>query len=344
MVRLGSGGFGHVWMARDESLRVDVAVKEIRLPASSSDTEQDALLARAVREARNAARLRDHPHVVAVHDIVMEGDVPWMVMQLVDGCSLQDHLTRHEPLSVDRAAEVAVALLRALEAAHAIGIVHRDVKPANVMLARSGEVLLADFGIAVHSADTRLTGTGMFVGSPGYAAPERVRGADGGGASDLFSLGVTLYQAVEWHTPFRLDDPAAVVLDEAPPPQQAGRLTALITQLLEKNPDRRLTIPQALAMVATPTSTLPPAAAGDYVVVVPPLGKRVTECTVTRWLKRVGERVKQGEPLVELSTDKVDTELPSPATGTLKLLLVAEDETVAIGVPLATIDTTQTRR
>ncbi|REK88874.1 serine/threonine protein kinase [Streptomyces inhibens] len=230
---LGSGGFGRVWKARDETLRIDVAVKELWLVPVMSETEQAERLARAAREARNAARLRDHPNIVGVHDVVVENGLPWIVMQLIDGCSLQEHLDTHGPLSAEEAANVAAKLLGALGAAHEAGIVHRDVKPANVMLTGSGEVLLADFGIAVHHADTALTTTGAVIGSMEYMAPERARGTDGLAASDLFSLGVTLYQAVEGVSPFRRDTPtgclAAVLFEQAPPPVRAGRFEPLIT-------------------------------------------------------------------------------------------------------------------
>ncbi|WP_051877169.1 serine/threonine-protein kinase [Streptomyces natalensis] len=254
---LGSGGFGRVWKARDETLRIDVAVKEIWLPPAVSEAEQAERLARAAREARNAARLRDHTHVVTVHDVVVEDGLPWIVMQLVDGCSLEEHLATHGPLSVEHAEKVARALLRALGAAHEAGIVHRDVKPANVMLTRGGDVLLTDFGIAVHHTDTALTTTGAIIGSVEYMAPERVRGTDGLPAGDVFSLGVTLYQAVEGFSPFRRGTPtgcmAAVLFEEAPPSKRAGRLAPLITALLDKDPDRRPDTRAALARLASPT-------------------------------------------------------------------------------------------
>ncbi|MER6350091.1 serine/threonine-protein kinase [Streptomyces sp. NPDC001595] len=254
---LGSGGFGRVWKAHDATLRIDVAVKEIWLPPAVSETEQAERSARAAREARNAARLRDHPNIVAVHDVVVEDGLPWIVMRLVDGCSLEEHLFRRGPLSVDETEKVARAMLGALGAAHAAGIVHRDVKPANVMLTRSGEVQLTDFGIAVHPADTALTTTGAIVGSVPYMAPERVRGTDGLPVSDLFSLGVTLYQAVEGVSPFRRGTPtgcmAAVLFEEAPPAGRAGRLEPLITALLDKEPDRRPDTRSALALLTSPT-------------------------------------------------------------------------------------------
>lgn len=188
-----------------------------------------------------------------MHDVVVDGDMPWIIMQLVTGTSLDRHLDVHGPLSVDRAADVATALLRALGAAHEAGVAHRDVKPANVMLTADGDILLTDFGIAIHQDDTALTATGAFIGSMEYIAPERASGQDGETTGDLSSLGVTLYQAVEGFSPFRRGTPAAtlaaVLSDDPPSPQRAGRLLApLITGLLEKDPDRRPTIDEALAL------------------------------------------------------------------------------------------------
>ncbi|SEM29631.1 serine/threonine-protein kinase [Streptacidiphilus jiangxiensis] len=250
--KLGAGGFGEVWKAHDETLRLDVAVKAVRVPPAVSTEEQAERLARAAREARNAARLRDHPNVVAVHDVVIDSGVPWTVMQLVVGSSLQEQLDAHGALSVDRAAALASAMLGALGAAHDCGIVHRDVKPANVMVA--GErFLLTDFGIAVHEQDTALTGTGMLIGSAEYMAPERARGQDGLAASDLFSLGVMLYQAVEGVSPFRRATfeatLAAVLFEGAPPMQNAGQLTDLIAGLMAKSLDRRPTMATARVLL-----------------------------------------------------------------------------------------------
>jgi serine/threonine protein kinase len=260
---LGLGGFGCVWRALDETLGVDVAVKEMRLPPGLSDAERSERVARAKREARHAAHLRDHPNIVAVHDIVTEGGVPFVVMRLVEGRSLEKRLREpRPPLPVEKAVKVARGVLTALDAAHAAGIVHRDIKPSNVMLADGGEVLLTDFGIAVHRSDAPLTQVGMFVGSPGYVAPERVggnggNGSDGGGAGDLFSLGVTLYQAVEGVPPFGLGVPGSVMTDEPPPPQRAGGLAPLVMRLLEKDPAKRPNVAEALAMLdaITPNGT-----------------------------------------------------------------------------------------
>lgn len=249
---LGAGGFGRVWRAHDEVLDAEVAIKELQLLPGMSEAEQDKRLERTTREARNAVRLRAHENVVAIHDIVSDG-LPWIVMELIDGQSLHEHLETRGPLPVDTAAQLAMALLKALGAAHQTGIVHRDIKPANVMLAEDGKVLLTDFGIAVHTTDTTLTTAGMTIGSPEYMAPERLRGIDGLPASDLFSLGVTLYQAVEGVSPFRRNtQPAAltaVLLEEPPAPRRAGRLAPLITLLLDKDPGNRPTVEGALAML-----------------------------------------------------------------------------------------------
>ncbi|MFI7136055.1 serine/threonine-protein kinase [Nonomuraea sp. NPDC050153] len=249
---LGSGGFGRVWRAHDQVLDVDVAIKELQLLPGMSKAEQDKRLERTAREARNAVRLRAHENIVAIHDIVSD-DLPWIVMELIDGQSLHEHLDTQGPLPVEQAVQLAAGLLAALGAAHQAGIVHRDIKPANVMLSAEGRVLLTDFGIAVHTTDTTLTATGMLIGSPEYMAPERLRGTDGLPASDLFSLGVTLYQAVEGVSPFRRDtQPAAltaVLLEDPPPPQRAGRLAPLITRLLDKDPHSRPTVEETLAML-----------------------------------------------------------------------------------------------
>ncbi|MFK0203280.1 protein kinase domain-containing protein [Streptomyces lavendulae] len=245
---LGAGGFGEVWAAHDPVLDVDVAMKMVRL-SSVPDSARAELLARAARESRNAARLRDHPHIITVHDVVEADDAPWIVMQLVDGGSLADELRANGPLTLWRTLDVAEALLSALGAAHDAGIMHRDVKPANVMLGENGDVLLTDFGIAVAHTDPRLTRTTMVIGSPAYMAPERWQGAPNDGRSDLFSLGVTLYEAVEGVPPFPSDNLTAALTETPRAPQRAGPLTSLLIGLLARDPADRPTVPQALAML-----------------------------------------------------------------------------------------------
>lgn len=171
-------GFGRVWKAVDERLRVEVAVKEVLLPQGGPSEASAANAARAEREARHAARLRNHPNVVAVHDVVLDQGVPWIVMELVTGRTLDDEIRAVGAIPAPRLAAIGDAVLGALAAAHAAGIVHRDVKPANVLLADDGRVLLTDFGIAVHASDTALTAAGMVVGSFEYIAPERAEGRE----------------------------------------------------------------------------------------------------------------------------------------------------------------------
>ncbi|MDT0485229.1 serine/threonine-protein kinase [Streptomyces doebereineriae] len=290
--RLGEGGFGQVWKAHDAALGVDVAIKQVRLDDSLPDEIRAELLARAGREARNAARLRDHPHIVTVYDVVEVDDTPWIVMQLVDGHSLAEELEEHGPLTVDRAAAVAGGVLRALEAAHRAGVVHRDVKPANVMLAKSREVLLADFGIAVGHTDPRLTATALVIGSPGYIAPERLQGAQSDDRADLFSLGVTLYKAVEGVLPFPTDNPIAALTEPLRTPANAGRLTTLITGLLEKDPTRRPAVAEALAMLEA--SPEPPEPPSKKVTNNPVPDKPVTITNSTRELVKAYEKVPWG--------------------------------------------------
>ena len=261
--QLGAGGFGRVWKAHDIELGVDVAVKELWLPPSTSAAERAERLARARREVRTAARLRDHPNVVAIHDVVVEDEMPWTVMQLVSGASLADRLAAGGPLPVVHVATIAARVLTALQAVHEAGIVHRDIKPGNIMLAADGGVLLTDFGIAINDAatDTALTASGTVIGSVEYLAPERLRGDTATAASDLFSLGATLYQAVEGISPFKRDNPAAalsaVLLDEPPPPARAGALRPVIVGLLTKDPGQRTTGAAALAMLDRSRSAAP---------------------------------------------------------------------------------------
>ncbi|MBW8804628.1 MAG: protein kinase [Catenulisporales bacterium] len=256
--RLGSGAFGQVWQAYDRDLGVDVAVKQVLLPPDSKGPLAAERVARAAREARNTARLRDCPNIVTVHDVHIESGAPWIVMQLVKGQSLADRLARGGPLAENDAVALARDLLRALAAAHAAGIVHRDVKPGNVLLAADGTALLADFGIAVRDDDQRVTRTGTFIGSPGYVAPERVISQDAGAVGDMFSLGATLYEAVEGVPAFRADVIGSVVAGQPAPLHRGGRLTALITRLLDKDPATRPDVAAAFALVGdwTPPPTV----------------------------------------------------------------------------------------
>ncbi|MER8008426.1 serine/threonine-protein kinase [Streptomyces sp. NPDC094149] len=240
--RIGSGGMGTVWQAHDELVDRDVAVKEPRLPGDPQDEHRQRAAHRLYREARAAARV-DHPAAVSIHDVVVEEDgLPWIVMELVRGESLHEVL-RRGPVDAREAARIGLAVLGALGAAHAVGIVHRDVKPANVLLGPHGRVVLTDFGIAHVQGEESLTMSGEFVGSLEFVAPERMSGRSAGPPSDLWSLGVLLYAAVEGASPFRRTTVestlAAVIASEPPEPKQAGPLGPLVARLLVKDPEQR---------------------------------------------------------------------------------------------------------
>ncbi|GHJ96367.1 hypothetical protein SNE510_58860 [Streptomyces sp. NE5-10] len=246
--RLGSGGMGTVWRARDIALDRDVALKEVRPPDPAVEAANPGLTAqmraRAVREARALARL-SHPHVVTVHHIVepADGSAPWIVMELVEGNSVADRLAAG-PMSVPEAIALGRQVLGALRAAHAAGIQHRDVKPANVLLRAEGGAVLTDFGIAVLDESTsRLTASGDLIGSAEFIAPERVRGEEGNPASDLWSLGMLLYVATEGHHPLRratsLATVVAVLDDPIPAPVRSGALAPVLGRLLVRDPALR---------------------------------------------------------------------------------------------------------
>ncbi|MEH0576319.1 serine/threonine-protein kinase [Streptomyces sp. B21-108] len=260
--RIGSGGMGTVWRARDELVEREVAVKQPRLAGDPEDESHRRAAHRLYREARAAARV-DHPCAVTIHDVVVEedgagpdGGLPWIVMELIRGESLHEVL-RRGPLQPAEAARVGLAVLGALRAAHAVGIVHRDVKPANVLLGPAplstapdqghphGRVVLTDFGIAHVQGEESLTAGGEFVGSLEFVAPERMSGRGAGPASDLWSLGVLLYTAVEGHSPFRRPTPestlAAILTTDPPEPKRAGPLAPLLTALLARDPNDRPT-------------------------------------------------------------------------------------------------------
>src|SRR4051812_5252451 len=234
---------GTVWRARDEVLHREVAVKEVRAPHGLPAADVERMYARLEREAWAAARVANR-NVVTVYDVATEDGRPWIVMELVRGISLADLLDAEGRLPPQRAAHIGAEVLAALRAAHAAGVLHRDVKPANVLLANDGRVVLTDFGIAMVEGSSALTMTGEVIGSPEFLAPERALGRTPGPEADLWSLGVLLYAAVEGSSPFRQDTPLstlrAVVDEELPPPHRAGPLAPVIEGLLRKEPAERL--------------------------------------------------------------------------------------------------------
>ncbi|MFD8300782.1 serine/threonine-protein kinase [Streptomyces sp. NPDC059690] len=250
---IGSGGMGRVWRAHDEVLHRAVAIKELTAALYVSESDRERLLARTRAEARAAARI-NHSAVVTVHDVLEHDGRPWIVMELVEGYSLADAVKEQGRVEPAEAARIGLWVLRALRAAHSAGVLHRDVKPGNVLIGHDGRVLLTDFGIAQIEGDTTITRTGEVVGSVDYLAPERVRGHDPGPASDLWALGATLYTAVEGRSPFRRTSPLstmqAVVEEDAAEPKFAGPLGPVMAALLAKDPAQRPGAAEAEQMLA----------------------------------------------------------------------------------------------
>ncbi|WP_233509962.1 serine/threonine-protein kinase [Actinomadura craniellae] len=245
---VGRGGMGTVWEAHDEVLGRDVAVKEVILPHGLSDDERTIQYKRTFREARTAARL-GHPGVVTVYDVVEEDGRPWIIMELIKSRSLDQVIKQDGPLEPRRAAEIGRQMLAALHAAHEAGVLHRDVKPSNVLLASGDRAVLTDFGIATAQGDVTLTQTGLVMGSPAYIAPERARGRKTGPASDLWSLGITLYAMVEGRSPYERSEPmaalVAIISEDPMPTANGGPLTPVIEGLLVKDPEQRMDAHQA---------------------------------------------------------------------------------------------------
>ena len=237
---IGAGGMGRVWLAEDELLQRRVAVKEIAGADGASPAMVPDVRSHTIREARAAARL-DHPGIVKVFDVLSEPDRSWIVMEYVESRSLHEAIRADGPLSHQSAARIGLAVLLALRAAHAGGVLHRDVKPHNVLLGDDGRVVLTDFGVAT----TGDSDGGPVIGSPNYVAPERLRPGATGAAADMWSLGATLYTATEGMAPFARADTsaslAALLADDEPhPPSRPGLLTPIIAELLMKDPRRRL--------------------------------------------------------------------------------------------------------
>ncbi|MFB7114183.1 serine/threonine-protein kinase, partial [Streptomyces sp. NPDC056291] len=267
--RLGTGGMGRVWLAYDQELACEVALKEIILPPDVPEREVRSRIARARGEARHAARLRNHPHVVTVHDIVEEGGLPWIVMEFVpDAMDLEAAVREQGPLPPGDVARIGLAVLDALLEGHRLGVLHRDVKPANILLTQpgpqpscptegGGQVMLTDYGIALEpsSGEDRLTATLEILGTPRFMAPERASSQPPTPAADLFSLGATLYYALEGAGPFDRDTALATLtalLFESPsPPRRATELTPVLLGLLAKDPADRMDGEEAARRLAS---------------------------------------------------------------------------------------------
>jgi tRNA A-37 threonylcarbamoyl transferase component Bud32 len=274
---LGRGGMGTVWRAEDETLGRTVAVKELRFPSSIDEDEKRRLITRTLREAKAIARIRN-TSAVTVYDVVDEDDRPWIVMELVEGKSLAEAIREDGLLEPRRAAEVGLAILDVLRSAHREGILHRDVKPSNVLISEDGRVVLTDFGIAQVEGDPSITSTGMLVGAPSYISPERARGHKPGPAADLWSLGGLLYAAVEGAPPYdkgsAIATLTAVMTEPLEEPKNAGPLKDVIYGLLNKDPAQRLDDAGARAMLnavihAPEPKAAEPEPAADATRVVP---------------------------------------------------------------------------
>jgi len=241
--QLGEGGVGIVWRATDTLLGRQVAIKEVELPPAVRDKQRAALRARIIREARAAARL-SHPGAVTLFDVVQDCGQDYIVMELIDAPTLDQLVAEQGPLDPRRAAVIGLRLLATLEAAHRAGIVHRDVKPSNVLVRDDGSTKLTDFGTASLTGDPELTVTGVVVGSPAFMAPEQIKGLEIGPATDLWALGATLYFAVEGEPPFRSTKAQfevlnAIVNEPPRPAERLGQLAPAIDRLLTKEPEGR---------------------------------------------------------------------------------------------------------
>src|SRR5918997_1674697 len=257
--RIGAGAMGAVWRATDELLNRTVAVKELLIaaepPTAAGGDALEESRQRLMREGRIGARLQ-HPHVISMFDVVVHEDRPWLVMEYLPSKSLAAVLGERGAMDPREAADIGRQVADGLAAAHAAGVVHRDVKPGNVLIADDGRVKLTDFGVSRAVDDVQLTRTGLIAGTPAFLSPEVARGLNPTAASDVFALGATLYAAVEGHPPFGLDDNPYALLHKVAtsspePPQRAGALTALIMRLLADDPAQRPTADQARDTLAT---------------------------------------------------------------------------------------------
>jgi len=310
--QLGEGGMGIIWQAEDLVLGRQVAIKEIELPPAVSDKQRAFLRARVSREARAAARL-NHPGAVIVFAVTSENGQDYIIMELVDAPTLSEVVREHGPLAPAEVAELGLGVLATLNAAHEAGIVHRDVKPSNVMVRRDGTTKLADFGVASLRGDPKLTATGMVMGSPPYMAPEQVKGEESGAPADLWALGATLYFAVEGVPPYG-PGPQFQVLDAVihKPPRHGkrlGPLTPVISALLDKDPTRRPAPDDLRAMLRQVAAGRPapgPAPAG-------PVSASAAPAPPLKAKDRQGERPQQDRQQADEPAETVNGRAPRQA-------------------------------
>jgi len=258
---IGGGGMGAVWLAHDQLLDREIAVKQVISTAGMTESTADEMRQRALREGRIAARL-SHRNAIAMHDVALESGEPWLVMEYLPSHSLAQILDRNGPIPTTQAAQLGAQVADAMTEGHEVGIIHRDIKPGNILIADSGRnagiVKITDFGISRAKDDVQLTQTGVITGTPAYFSPEVARGEEPTEASDVYSLGSTLYTAVEGTPPFGIDENALVLLHRVAagninPPRRAGELEPILRQMLDPAPAGRPTMPQIrdrLAVIA----------------------------------------------------------------------------------------------
>ncbi|MFC9787560.1 serine/threonine-protein kinase [Rhodococcus sp. NPDC127528] len=287
--KLGGGGMGSVWLAHDTLLDREVAIKQVVSTAGLTEVAAQEIRARAMREGRIAARL-SHDHAIAMYDVALEGGEPWLVMEYLPSRSLAQALNITEALPPLQVAQIGAQVADALAEAHAAGIVHRDIKPGNILIAdrgrAAGTVKISDFGISRAKGDAQLTRAGVITGTPAYFAPEVARGDDPTEASDVFSLGATLYTATEGQPPFGIDDNTIALLHKVAKaeilrPVHSGDLTDVLLHLLEPDPARRPTMAQARDLLAQVA-----AGAGGSVSYVLDTPLRGADGTVPFWARR----------------------------------------------------------
>ncbi|WP_327067342.1 serine/threonine-protein kinase [Kitasatospora sp. NBC_01302] len=353
--RLGRGGMGTVWRARDLMLDREVAVKELTVDHLPEE-DLAILQSRMKQEARAAARIK-HAGVITIHDVLEQDGRPWIVMELIDGRSLADVVSQDGPLSPREAAEVGTQVLAALHRGHQLGVLHRDVKPANVLLEHgTGRVVLLDFGIAKFEGSSELTRPGDLVGSPDYLAPERAQGERPGPASDLWGLGATLYTAVEGQSPFRRHDPlstlAAVVSEPLPEPRNAGALGPVLAALMAKDAAERPSADEALQMLRevkaghTVGISMRPPLQRVPTQAVPVVDRRpAEEESATPWVASGQPPVAQaGPPVRPVPYEPTATDLPAQSRATSPQPLMAQPPTLRPPVPVAPAPAAPRRR
>lgn len=331
---------GRVWKARDEVLHRDVAIKELVPPPGLTEDERREMRERSLREARAIARL-NHANVVRVFDVLRTDGDPWIVMEYVPSRSLQDVLASDGPVSATRAAEIGLGVLGALNSAHRAGVMHRDVKPGNVLLGDDGRVVLTDFGLATVPGDPNVTRTGLVLGSPAYIAPERARDGTAGPEGDLWSLGATLYAAVEGQSPFARPSAIATLaaLATEPPPvsRRAGPMKAVLAGLLRKDPAQRITadVAERLLRRASGRRRSPGMSLLDGVRRPGPNGPREPGEPRTRIVPLPAPRPTPEQPPVTQATSAPSPAAP-PAAETTKLPVSSTSDADTSAAPEAT--------